>query len=68
MGGAFGPSVDAPGAAGDELGAGDELASFEGFFDGGLVRLAGGLEGEPLGGDGTSSPISTAYDLREVSS
>ena len=46
------PLVDAPGAAGDELGAGDEVACFEGFFDGGLVGLASGLEGEPLGGQG----------------
>jgi len=44
--------VDAPGASGDELGAGDEVACFEGFFDGGLVGLADGLVGEPLGGQG----------------
>jgi len=46
------PLVDAPGAPGDELDAGDEEAGFEGFFDGDLVGLAGGLEGEPLGGQG----------------
>ena len=46
------PLVDAPGAVGNELGAGDEVACFEGFFDGGLVGLAGGLEGEPLGRQG----------------
>jgi len=34
------------------LDAGDEEAGFEGFFDGDLVGLAGGLEGEPLGGQG----------------
>jgi hypothetical protein len=34
--------VDAPGAAGDELDVGDLAAGFEGFFDGGLVGLAGG--------------------------
>jgi hypothetical protein len=50
--GPLAPSVDAPGAAGDQLGAGDELACFEGLFDGGLIGLAGGLEGEPLGGQG----------------
>jgi hypothetical protein len=31
---------------------GDEVAGFEGFLDGGFVGLAGGLEGEPLGGEG----------------
>jgi len=46
------PLVVAPGAAGDELGAGDEVACFEGFFDGGLVGLTGDFEGEPLGGQG----------------
>jgi len=52
MEGAFGSSVDAPGAAGDELDTGDEVACFEGFLDGGLVGLAGGFVGEPLGGQG----------------
>ena len=28
------------------------MTSFEGFFAGGLVGLAGGLEGDPLGGQG----------------
>jgi hypothetical protein len=45
-------STDAPGAAGEELGAGDELAGFEGLLDGGLVRLAGGGEAQPLGIEG----------------
>ena len=52
MRGASGPSVDAPGAAGDQLGAGDELAGFEGLLDGGLVRLADGGEAQPLGIEG----------------
>jgi hypothetical protein len=51
-GGPWPPSVDAPGAAGDELDAGDEVACFEGFLDGGLVRLAGGGEAQPLGIEG----------------
>ena len=42
-------STDAPGAAGEELGAGDELAGLERLFDGGLVRLASGGEAQPLG-------------------
>ena len=46
------PLADAPGAAGDEVGAGDGVAGFEGFFDGGFVGLAGGLDGEPLRGEG----------------
>ena len=46
------PLVDAPGAAGDELGADDFPACFEGFLDGGLVRLAGGGEAQPLGIEG----------------
>jgi hypothetical protein len=45
-------STDAPGAAGEELGAGDELAGFEGVLDGGLVWLAGGGEAQPLGNEG----------------
>jgi hypothetical protein len=45
-------STDAPGAAGEELGAGDELAGFEGVLDGGLVWLAGGGEAQPLGIEG----------------
>jgi hypothetical protein len=40
------PSVDAPGAAGEEL------AGLEGFLDGGLVRLAGGSAAEPFGSEG----------------
>ena len=44
--------MDAPGAAGDQLGAGDEVAGLEGLFDGGLVGLACGLEGKPLRGQG----------------
>ena len=51
-GGALPPSVDAPGAAVEQLGAGDLAASLEGFLDGVLVRLAGGGEGEPLGIEG----------------
>ena len=47
--GACPPSVDAPGAAGEELGAGDLAAGLEGFLDGGLVWLAGGGDGEPHG-------------------
>ena len=43
------PSGDAPGAAGEELGAGDLAASLEGFLDGGLIRLGGGFDGEPFG-------------------
>jgi hypothetical protein len=39
--------VDAPGAAGEELGAGDLAASLEGLFDGGLIGLGGGFDGEP---------------------
>ena len=50
--GPLGPSVDAPGAAGDQLGTVDEMARFEGLFDGGLVGLAGGDDGKPLGGEG----------------
>ena len=41
-------STDAPGAAGDQLGACDLRACFEGFLDGGLVRLAGRGEAQPL--------------------
>ena len=41
-------SIDAPGAAGDQLGACDLRACFEGFLDGGLVRLAGRGEAQPL--------------------
>jgi hypothetical protein len=57
MRGAYGPyglwpSVDAPGTAGDQLGACDLRAGFEGFLDGGLVRLAGGGEAQPLGIEG----------------
>ncbi len=50
--GALPRSTDAPGAAGDQLGAGDEVAGLEGFLDGGLVGLACGLESKPLGGEG----------------
>jgi hypothetical protein len=42
------PSVDGPDAAGEEVGAGDEVAGFEGLFDGGLIGLGGGFHGEPL--------------------
>ena len=52
MRGASGPSVDPPGAAGDQLDARDEVAGLEGLFDGGLVGLACGLEGKPLRGQG----------------
>ena len=45
-------SVDGPGAAGEEVGAGDEVAVFQGLFDGGLIGLAGGGDGEPFGGEG----------------
>ena len=44
--------MDAPVAAGDQLGACDLRACFEGFLDGGLVRLAGGGEAQPLGIEG----------------
>jgi hypothetical protein len=44
--------VDAPGAAVEQLSAGDLAACFEGLLDGGLVRLACGGEGEPLGIEG----------------
>jgi hypothetical protein len=43
------PSVDAPGAAGEELGAGDLLAGLDRRFDRGLVGFGGGGDGEPLG-------------------
>jgi hypothetical protein len=44
--------VDAPGAAGEELGPSDLLAGLEGLLDGVFVRLACGGEGEPLGIEG----------------
>ena len=46
---ACGSSVDAPGAAGDQLGAGDLLACLESRLDGGLVGREGGFDAEPLG-------------------
>ncbi len=46
------PSVDASGAAGDQLGTVDAMARFEGLLDGGLIGLAGGGDGQPLGGEG----------------
>ena len=44
--------MDAPGAAGEELGAGDLSAGLDGLFDGGLIRLAGGFDREPGGIEG----------------
>ena len=44
--------MDAPGAAVEQLSAGDLAAGFKGFFDCVLVWLACGGEGEPLGIEG----------------
>jgi hypothetical protein len=59
MGGLW-PSADAPGATGDELGAGDVPA--------GLIGLEDGLTVSHSGPRRSSLSISTACDLREVSS
>ena len=50
--GALPPSGDAPGAAGEQLGAGDLLTGLDRFLDGGLVGLGGGGYREPLGIEG----------------
>ena len=44
--------MDAPGAAGDQPDTGDLFAGLEGLLDSGLVRLAGGLDRQPLGIEG----------------
>ena len=46
--GPLAPLLDVPEAAGEEVGAGDEVAVFQGLFDGGLIGLGGGFHGEPL--------------------
>jgi hypothetical protein len=43
------PSADAPGAAGEEQGAGDLLTGLQRCLDGGLIGLEGGLDREPFG-------------------
>ena len=60
--------MDAPGAAGDQLGAGDEVAGLEGLFDGALSGWLVVLRASHSGGRASSSSISTAWDLRELSS
>jgi hypothetical protein len=57
-------SVDAPGAAGKELGTGDLAAGLKGFFDGLLVvEKVSHSESRAC-----SSSITTAEDLRLLSS
>ena len=51
-GGSAPPSVDAPGAAVEQLSAGDLSAGFKGFLDGVFIWLACGGEGVPLGIEG----------------